>query len=362
MKLLLPQLKKLSKSIILCLSILGNHSIGYAQELYNQNFNNLNIGNVTNDITGAIAGQAGYSYFANNGPTSSTSNNANASNAKIVSTGMMSLGLELTGPNGDGGGGLLWKDNFLPTLWANRNSGNDIIEIEVDINPGNGTSTSRNIFGIYIYTQNQEKVLAGFHVRASTRELFLVGYSTPSGRPAGSYTYSVTTLAANSFSRIGISYNKSTGTIRIKAPGLSPDGSIVNGSAAGTDPIEFDFITFDGNAGIPNTSSASMTFDNLVVRASDKDNLLSSSDIEKLNNLPIYTNPSKGQIHVSNIEKLGIKSIIVLDFQGKTVKSINTNNNQDVVVDLSELTSSIYNIFVTTENGKTYHQNVIINK
>jgi hypothetical protein len=252
-----------------------------AQVLMTEDFNALTIGNVSDNFTGATPGQGGYYFFASNGTAPSTSSNAAVTNAQIVSLESGNLALSLEGPNGNKGSRYLAKDGF-PALWANRTPGNDILEVEVDINPGNGTTASRNTFGIYILNAAGDLILTGFHVRASTRELFLVGYMPAPGFPIGNYSLPLANapgiqLPPNTFSRIGVAYNKTTGLLTIKGPGLETAGYTWFGSAAGTDPFEVGFVSYSGNSTAePNASASVMILDNLQVRASNTDTLLSN--------------------------------------------------------------------------------------
>jgi hypothetical protein len=84
-------------------------------------------------------------------------------------------------------------------------------------------------------------------------QLFLVCYSTPAPDPVDNWSYSLAAapgiqLPANTFSRIGISYNVTTGQTRIKAPGIAAAGLTLAGSSTGTAPAEIDFLSFLTNS------------------------------------------------------------------------------------------------------------------
>jgi len=197
----------MKKTLLYALLLSG--SLSFAQVLDSENFNSLTIGNVGTDFTGATAGQGMWKTVSSNGAAATTtSTNAANTNFQIVATGNSSSnGLFLVGPNGNEGARFMWKDG-LPTAWAARTSGNNIIEVEVDVNPGT-RGASRNTFGIRIYNAGFTRTLAGFQVNAATGELFLVAYSTPSGSPVGNYSYPLAAapgvlLPENTWSRVGI--------------------------------------------------------------------------------------------------------------------------------------------------------------
>jgi hypothetical protein len=329
-----------------------------SQTLMSENFNALTVGNVATDITGATAGQGGFSLFSTNSTTTTTTN-ASANNAQIVAGGNSSLGIQITGPNGDKGGTYVWK-NGLAGLWTNRTNGNNIIEIEVDINPGAGTTTSRNRIGVYLYNTAGDKVLAGFVVRAATRELSAVAYSTPTGQTVNNWTYglgaSSTTpvlLPANVFSRIGISYNKTTGDYIIKGPGLGT-GVLIPGSAAGSDPEEIDFVGFSGHTtAVANTSEFSMIMDNFVSRASATDTLLENdSFVTNTTDFSVYPNPANDVVNISNTTSAIISNIEMTDLNGRVVKNV-TLNATEGQINISDLSTGVYMMNVTSDQGSS---------
>lgn len=346
------------KKLLLSLSLIGGLFTVNAQQLQAENFNALTAGDLATDITGATAGQGSHFLFVSNGAAPTTTTNSNATNAQIVAGGNASLGLQLTGPNGDKGSRYVWKDG-LGAAWTSRTVGNNIIELEVDINPGAGTSTSRNTFGAYIFDASGAKVLAGFFVRASTRELFLVAYSTPTGSTVNNWSYPLAAapgiqLPASAFSRIGVSYDKSTGDVIIKGPGIPAGGLGLTSSALATDePGEIDLVSFSGHAtATPNTSSASMVFDNLVVRASATDTLLGLDKLVSNDLFVVYPNPVNDIVNislVSNTLEIEINKVTISDVNGRIVKEFNSSLNQ---LNVSDLNSGVYFLNIETQNGK----------
>jgi hypothetical protein len=334
--------------------------ITFAQILQSDQFTTLTAGNIGTDITGAAAGQNNWFIFSNNGAAPTTSTNAAASNFIATATGNPSNGISLVGPNGDKGARYMWK-NGLPAAWASRTVGNNIIEVEVDINTG-ALSTSRNNFGVYIFNEAGDRVLAGFSVRAATRELFLVAYSTPTGNPVGSYSYSLAAapgiqLAQNAWSRIGFSFNTVTGRALIKAPGIDPLGAYVDGSSPNTSPGEVDFVSFSGHTTtVANTSSTSMTFDNLVVRASSTDTLLGNEDFTgKTLSAILYPNPASDVLNIQSATD-EITKITITDLNGRIVKEVTSNLSQ---ISLENIAKGIYMVTLESDTAKKIEKLII---
>jgi hypothetical protein len=159
-----------------------------AQALLSENFNSLTLGNVTTNTTGATAGQAGFYLDSSNGATPTTSTNATAAIAQIVTGGSSSNGLQLSGPNGDKGGSFLWK-NGLTTLWAARTSGNNIIEVETNFenriekilfvlqdgvfivsNQGLDATSENKGTGVYVYAKRVREITSNISLDEVTKQ------------------------------------------------------------------------------------------------------------------------------------------------------------------------------------------------
>ena len=346
------------KKTLLTLSLFASF-FSFSQVLQSDNFNSFVIGNVGTAFSGASTGQGGYYTEAANGAAPTTSNNAANSNFQVVSTGNSSTnGLSIVGPNGDKGSRFMWKDGLL-TAWNNRTSGNNIIEVEVDVNPGT-RGTSRNSFGVRIYNADFTRTLAGFQVNASTGELFLVAYSTPSPDPVGNYSYPLAAapgvqLPQNTWSRVGISYNFTTGEVLINSTAITGGPLGVNGSSPSTNPAEVDFVVTSGSVvgppAINNTSAATMRFDNLVTRASNTDTLLSSNQFTiGDNSFVVYPNPTRDLLSISNPNNFDIKNTTVTDINGRVVKNQAGSLTQ---INVSDLNAGVYFVTIEAAEGKT---------
>ena len=326
-----------------------------AQVLQTENFNALTVGNIGTDFTGAAAGQGGWSTFSNNGTAPTTSTNAGNTNFQIVATGNSSSnGALFQGPNGDKGVRFMWKDG-LPAAWTGRTTGNEIIEVEVDVNPGT-RGTSRNRFGVSIFNAAGDRTLVGFSVSAATGELFLIAYSTPGANPVGNYSYNLAAapgvlLPENTWSRVGLSYNKTSGEVKIKANFFTGGSLPLAGSSAGVDPAEVDFLISSGNAtATPNSTSATMNFDNFVVRATATETLLSTqSNTITDNSFSIYPNPTSNVLNISNTNNFEIKNISVVDINGRVVKN---QSGALTEINVSDLNTGVYFVTIETNEGK----------
>ena len=347
------------KKLLLSVAILAT-SFGFAQTLQSENFNTLTLGNLTTDITAATAGQGGWFTESVNGAVPTTSTNANVSNYQVITNGKNTTsGLSVVGPNGDKGSRFMWKDG-LPAAWTSRTSGNNIIQVEVDINPG-VRGTSKNLFGARIYNADYSKTLVGFQVSAATGVLNLIAYSTPAGSPVGNYSYNLAaapgvTIPENVWTRIGISYNYTTGEVLINASSFTAGALALSGSAAMTDPAEVDFIVTSGTttAGGNNAAAGTMTFDNYTTTASSTDTLLGTEKNDLTNNTTtVYPNPAKDVLNIKSSGATNINAVNVVDLNGRQVISKSFNNVSDAQINVNELSAGMYLINISSENGTT---------
>lgn len=342
---------------LLLLSLVLSASFTNAQVLVQETFNDYTVGNLSTNMTGLEPGQGDYYFASSNGAAPTTTTNSALNNAQIVPEGNASLGLQFTGPNGDKGSRYVWQGGFAD-MWDMRTTGNNIIELEMDINPGAGTTTSRNTYGAYIFN-GDGNVLAGFFVRAATRELFLVAYSTPTGQPVGNYNYSLAAapgiqMPADTFSRIGVSYNVTTGQIRIKAPGIAAAGLTLTGSAVGTTPDEVDLISFSGHTtAAPNTTASTMVLDNLKVKAAATDSLLGVEGVKEVAMFSVFPNPSKNNVNITSSNNASINAVEMYDINGRTVKSVKLDNVSDAQLNISDLAQGVYTLKISSENGSS---------
>lgn len=320
--------------------LFGTFNIVSSQILQSEDFNSLTVGNIGANLTGTVSGQGGYfTYVASGGATS---------NFQIVAESSGNS-FQITGSATASNARYMWKDG-LSTAWSTRTAGNNIINIEFDLYTG-GATTSKNVQGLYLYDSTGAKVLAGFSFVAETKTLLGVCYLDNAGT-LGNYSLNLAAtpvvLTSNTWVRIGMSFNKTTGLVTWKGPGFY--GSYT-GAALGTDPAEIDYVMLPGTS---NVLAYTGKFDNLVARANNVENLLGASDFE-LNNLDLitlYPNPSYNVINLSSSNNIIFNTIQIVDINGRIIKSIDSNQTF-VQIDVTDLNSGVYFVNIESEEGTT---------
>lgn len=358
------------KKILLTLA-LGASTIAFSQTLQTESFNALTIGNIGTDVTGVTAGQGSWLTFSSNGTAPTTSTNLGVTNYQVIAAGNnVSQGLQITSPDGDKGSRFMWKEG-LDLAWTSRTVGNNVIEVEYEFFTGPITD-SRTQIGMRIYGDQDvagvptSRVLTGFVYTTNTRILTGVAY-LQNGATFGTFTINLAAtplvLDANTWYRIGCSYNTVTGEILWKtSPTGTPSGLNAANLVPGLLPTEVDFVQVVVGANatatppVPaNTVTSNIVFDNYVARAVATSNLLSATDFVSpvKQSISIYPNPTKDLLNVRTEGSGAISSVKIIDLNGREVLVKTFNGVNDAQINVSDLTSGMYLINITSENGTT---------
>jgi hypothetical protein len=351
-------MKKLLFLVSLIFTIVSN-----AQVLLNENCSFLNVGNVGTSLTGATPGQGNWFTFISSTATPAGSN----SDFQVVDKGgAYGNAFQLIGPSATTGSRLLFKD--LVTLWSGRTTGNDILEVEYDVYTGPAT-TSRNQFSVYIYSdETTPKVIFGFSLAknatvgtATYTNLVrgLAHYTNTATPPVtGLFNFGLGTVTPfqiattnDNWLKVGLSFNKTTGEVKWKVPGLQVNGFVI-GAAAGLNPGEIDIIAATGTTtAVPNAVSATGAFDNLIVRASSIDTLLLSNyNFVSNSTFSVSPNPANDYVTISS-KNNPISYIELTDINGRVVKTVKIDNFNETTLNISDVSSGVYIMKITSENG-----------
>ena len=323
-----------------------------AQLFYNENCTALTVGNVGTDVTGITPGQGGWlTYVAATG--------LNTDFQVVNVGGVNGNAFQITGSANASNTRWLFKSN-LQSLWASRTAGNNILEVEFDYFTG-PTTTSTNSFRVYLYSDEAtSKAIAGMgcskNAIVSTVNYVnnVTGYAYyDNAGTAGLYGFGMATAAPyqvtfpiNTWIRIGFSYNKTDGKVIWKGPGIN---GYIQGAAPGLDLKELDIL---GVAGTANAVSSTGIFDNFLVRAAATDTLLQNDTFDvAATNFSVFPNPANDFVTISNSENISVNSISITDLNGRVVKQNTYSNGTNVQVNISDLSSGVYMMNITSDKG-----------
>jgi len=335
---------KLLFSVLFSLSLTA-----FSQTLDSEDFNSLTIGNFSEDLTGATAGQGGFFIFGNNG--AGTSTNSATSNFQVVAGGdNSSQGASILSPDGDSGLRFLFK--FID--WSTRTAGNDIVEFEytfnTDVLGGGSTSNFRSFIA-----NDAGGVILGWEFNPVDGVLTRLATLNNGGTP-GLFNVGTVTLPANTWVRIGCAYNTVTGELRWAENGTDSNGTFLT-NGAGVDaipnqiPAEIDWLAL-AFTGSGNTLAKEYIIDDYESKATATDQLLGVDDVEVVSaNLSLYPNPANNVITLKT--DLSVINVTVFNSLGQEVISKNSDFTNINTFNISDLNSGIYIININTEDGRT---------
>lgn len=312
-----------------------------AQVLETEDFSAYTVGNVGADITGATPGQGDYLTFISAGGA--------ASDFQIVNeAGAHGNVFQLSGSSAATGTRYMWKSTF-PDVWSFRDAGNDILEVEYDFYTGPVT-TSKNTMRLLAFDSTGAQFLGGLMFTANTKVLSGLSYYNNAGT-LGNYSFNPTTgavtLTADTWVRIGFSFNKTTGQVLCKGPGLNMQ---IPGAAVGVDPAEIDYIS---SAGTGNVLASTGKYDNVLVKASATDSLLGVQTAEIASSITVFPNPATDVITISNVGNTAITSLVVADVNGRIVKQLAADNIGNQAISIADLTKGVYFLTIKSSEGTT---------
>lgn len=352
------------KRILLSITLVLTFHCVNAQVLESDDFSGLTLGNIGSDLTGVAIGQGGWYIYQ-----------GLLTDYQVVSKpapygNVLQLTGEATSSTATTSTRYLNKVG-ISTAWATRTSGNNIIEIEFDLNPG-AISASRNTFQARLYS-DAGLTLAGIYLdknyatTAAPTVMFpnslrgLARYT--SAGTTGAYSFGLGPDTANpqlllnndTWVRVGFSFNQTTGEVKWKGPSLN---SYIAGAGATLVPGELDFLVTNvaGNA-----VAATAFIDNYVTRASSTDTLLGLETKTRSVAVSTYPNPTVDIINVYNSNNLELSNYKLMDLKGTIIKSGILNNSVEQQINVSELSQGLYMLKLITSDNATFTKKIVKN-
>lgn len=335
------------KKTLLSLSLLFSMLSASAQVIYSDDFSDLSVGNIGDDTTGMTTGQGDW-YTAVTG--------GEDENFQIVNDGDAHGNVfQLIGSATAAGTRFMWKAGF-PDAWNFREAGNNTLEVEYDYYTGPVT-TSKNTMRIMVFNEDRTKFVGGLMYTADTRVISGLSYYDNAGT-LDNYSFNPTSgavaLPANSWIRMGFSFNQTTGQVLCKAALAGSATPLLNmqipGAAMGVAPYQIEFIA---TAGVGNTVATVGKFDNVLVRAVNAGSLLG---VEKAvladNTFAVYPNPATNFINVSSSNSK-VTAVSMTDLNGRIVKQISYDNVANVEINITDLASGMYLMNIKSADGET---------
>lgn len=334
-----------------------------AQTLYSEDFNSLTVGNVSEDLTATEAGQGGiYTYVAVNG---------SATDFQIVANGLNNTnGFQLNGSDQVSGTTTATNNQrFAITTgvdegWGAREEGNELLTVEYQFKSATVTG-STNFHRTVVYSTDGF-VLGGFQYGAQTGELEGLVYYSANGQ-AGTYRITLADseegliVPENTWLKLGIAIDPTEGIVYWGSPDILVEdaetgemvpftGGFQSAVMAGLEPAEFDFVAIPGTA---NTAASTAIYDDVTVTAvADFESWLSAPVNVAAEKLAVYPNPANDVINIASATTL-VSNVVLTDLNGRTVKSLDLGGVTTGQVNISDLTTGVYMLTITSDKNTT---------
>lgn len=342
------------KKLLLTISLITTCFASAQDYVFSEDCSSFTIGNVGTSLTGATAGQGG--WFTT---VSSTASPAGAnSDFQIVNGGPTNgncfqiLGTPGSAVTGQTRG--MFKS--FNADWANRTSGNDVVQLEFDMYSGTA-STSKNTFRNYIFSDDNSIAMAGFYFVPETLEIRGWAQYDNAGT-IGYYTFGLGTTAApevildpDTWYRIGVAYDYNTGDITWK----ESNGLFYGGVTGANVAVDIDRAQYQmSNLTAGNTTASQIRIDNISLSFHAEEELLLSVNTvsNATTRFSVYPNPSSTVFSVTSpVAK--INAINITDINGRTIKSLKFDEINNVEVNASDMSSGIYFMTIDSDRGTT---------
>ena len=337
----------MKKQVLFVATLLFATQLTTAQVLYSENFDNLTLGNVGTDFTGATPGQGGWHTLSQSSEIPSENSN---NYFKIVTEPGRGKVLELAATPGKGQTFLQIRG--LDALWSNRNPSNNILKIEIDFYTGDQFSdggTGIPVQGALLALKpNDNFQLPSNDVVGSLGhypDRKSITYFTASS------TYYTTPNQSKRFINLQtwkkLVYYLDFQNKRIYF--VIPSNNFFCEALLDSNTIVKSFLLKNSNwIGIQATIPA-YRYDNLVISAVNTAPLSTQDFISEKFNL--YPNPSKNVVNITNTENIAIEKITVYDVNGKLIDTKIFNKQSKVQLDVDAFAAGTYLLHIETTEG-----------
>lgn len=312
-----------------------------AQVLYSENFDNLTLGNVSSDFTGATPGQGSwhtksqaYSVIADAG------NNyfkivTEPNKGKVLQImSLPSLGINQLQKRG------------LDILWSNRAAGNNILKIQYDFFTGPNMNTGSKSIGMSVMNDITFSP-------TSTNPIMAISYRPDLGSlnplaVAPHFLYLSTKQIPdlrNTWINMVVYIDYPNQKIYYSLPSLGV--LMVHDAPNAISPAHsllFVLGTYNSSEPI-----LQFKFDNFIISAVDNVPLSTQDFISDKFNL--YPNPSNNIINITNSENIGVEEIKLYDINGKLIETKTYDMESTIQLDVSAFAAGTYLLHIYTTDG-----------
>lgn len=323
-----------------------------AQDLVNQKFDDLTLGDLSQDLTGATAGKGG--WYVDTGDATALTSDFGIINVGTNDNALLLITEKVPTTSG---ATVRWVSQKMADSWLDRTAGNDKLVCTYEFFTGTATANTNANLNARLYN-DAGYLIGGFTYNNVTRAIRAQALrNTSTGTATGTFYLGGAAdlvLTADSWYKMILVFDSVTGDVYFTGnpPGLSPlkitGGTAVDqGANAGKDVGDFSIYTY---AGTGNADSEGFVVDNVFARAQTDLNLSVESNVIA-SKFSISPNPANDVVSVSNGDSMFVNEISITDLNGRTVKKVSFDNVAIAQVNVSDLASGMYIMNVTSDKG-----------
>ena len=320
-----------------------------AQVLYNENFDNYISGNLGTDPDGAVPGKGGWL-------TKSWHTKTNSAFTIVDETGRGKV-FNITCPISKIESYLALKPN-LNTLIDKRTTGNDVIKFEIDYYTGSKTTTGTSMTN-YIAIEPQ-----GVDLLHGPRDpLIHFAFSKADGRiniydyaePILSYTAYY--LPFNTWISLIVYLDYTNRKVYFEIPFLNKVFVSDFLKAQNSTALIQDFKPYAIELSMgfnDNNSYNNNRYDNIKLTALKNvpsEVITLTTDQQLAQKFNLYPNPATNIVNITNNEQMRIKEIEIYDTAGKLIDTQTFNDQTQIQLNISALSSGTYLLHLKTDEG-----------
>jgi len=337
------------KKQLLCIAtaLLAAH-FANAQVLFSEDFDNLTVGDLSTDPTGATPGQNNWYVTAYINGEAVVTPEPNRGN-------VVAIGEEIH--QGNGGMAVLRREN-MDVLWNNRTNGNNILQLKYDffISGVFPDWIDSMVFFRFKNSTLQLNIATNTHKaippsrQSATTNAFGLGGTGNLGIPLGNDTTFPGIYNNFPFDdwisvELFIDYDMAKCYIYIPSMGIlaSDDFYLLSNEAP-------EIIAFEGRT-INHSFDRGVKFDNIKLSAlSSLPSYLGIDDFisSKFN---VFPNPATDIVTITNNENIGIETVTVHDTSGKLIKTQNCEKESEVLLNMESCAAGTYLLHIKTKEG-----------
>lgn len=303
-----------------------------AQVLYDEDFDNLQSGIISNDLTGQTAGQGGW-YVKSPADNIKSRIINEAGRGKVIG-----LGWSKSQSSWDG---ISISLKNISSLWNKRLPSNNIFKMEYELQIKNINLQSANFLFLGITSDIAGKYLSQTYSQVINKTLVLGGSGTADGFNVP-YNYT--------WVKVEVFHDYNTFKTYYHIPDLNfllTENFLIKTLPEST----IDMIAINLSLQNFTYANALLKIDNLRLSAISTLPVFLNTNSYISKKFTLYPNPVTNIVNIANSDNMFVHKVEMYDLSGKLITTQNFNNKAEIQLNVETLTSGTYLLHIQTNEG-----------